>query len=557
MANSTVYSIMNIMPNDIITLTLLCHELNSDLVNGKIQSVFLSKEKYIYLEILTKGKKIVYLVFSAKRQNTIIFLTKKKSQKSEDNANIVQILKKYITGSKIKSIELSSNDRIITIQTIQNNELYEEKLLNIIFEISPQKPNIILVNWQGIILGSLEILINEKRSITPGDMYIYPKVSLSRNKDSLINLFGKVTMREYDYLLNTNGKETTINLFRDFLNLKKLSYKPCVIFKDTSPLGYFLYPYESITSKNDNVKVEYCSTLSESIELFTNNIESLDNFTTFHPNEKKFVEKALKSYLIRLDTIEQNISQIPILDNLLNDAELLKCNLHLVIKGSEFIDCWDFSQNKTVRIILNPLISPSQNLEQKFKKYNKLKATINYSIKNKELIESSISHLQSISFLLTLSNDKTDISAIIKELSDHFNYKIKEEIKNTIIKKSIDNYIQFFQDGFKVLIGKNNLQNDNITFRIANKDDLWLHVNGAPGSHTIIKNAGKNIPISTISSVACYSAYYSSQRNNNKVMVDYANVKNLKKGTSPGSVIVKAKNSIIVSPASPNLNSSD
>lgn len=155
MANSTVYSIMNIMPNDIITLTLLCHELNSDSVNGKIQSVFLSKEKYIYLEILTKGKKIVYLVFSAKRQNTIIFLTKKKSQKSEDNANIVQILKKYIIGSKIKSIELSSNDRIITIQTIQNNELYEEKLLNIIFEISPQKPNIILVNWQGIILGSL------------------------------------------------------------------------------------------------------------------------------------------------------------------------------------------------------------------------------------------------------------------------------------------------------------------------------------------------------------------------------------------------------------------
>ena len=146
MANSTVYSIMNIMPNDIITLTLLCHELNSDLVNGKIQSVFLSKEKYIYLEILTKGKKIVYLVFSAKRQNTIIFLTKKKSQKSEDNANIVQILKKYITGSKIKSIELSSNDRIITIQTIQNNELYEEKLLNIIFEILLQKHNIILVN---------------------------------------------------------------------------------------------------------------------------------------------------------------------------------------------------------------------------------------------------------------------------------------------------------------------------------------------------------------------------------------------------------------------------
>lgn len=542
------------MPNDIFTLSLLCDELRPDLLNRKIQSVFLSKNSNVYLEIVSKERKIVYLVLSTNKQNTIFFLTTKKPQKNEIQSNFSQLFRKHIIGSIIKSFELSSNDRVLTIQTIQNNELYEERIINIIFEMSAQKSNIILLDSNNIILGANESFFNEKRCIFSGHEYIYPKILLRPNIESVCATFGKATMAEYEYLINEKGKESTTEFFNNYLYGRDKTHYPCVIFKGDSVLGYFLYPYESIINKNDNIRIVNCSTLNESIELFSENIEQYNHFVNNFRNERIFVEKTLKSYFIRLSTINENLMKTNILNDLLNEAELLKCNLHLVMKDSHYIDCWDFYKNKSARITINPLISPSKNLEEKYKKYYKLKSTINYSINAKDMIEHSISHLESIKFALTLSDEQTDISAIVKELSDHFNYKIKEKLKLNSTKKSIDNYIQFYQDGFKVLIGKNNLQNDNITFRVANKQDMWLHVSGATGSHTIIKSNGKNIPSSIVCSVASYSAYYSSQRNNTKVMVDFTNVKNIKKGKNPGSVIIKDKDTIVVSPVSPKIN---
>lgn len=543
------------MPNDFLTLYTLSKELDRQLRGGKIEKINQPEKDEIYLTVRSLGNKY-NLAVSCCAETPRINITNIKKENPYQAPAFCMHLRKLIGNGFIESVTLHNNDRIIDIAIIAKNELKDTVRFNLIFEMMGRYSNILLIGNDRIILDAVKQVSYDtatKRCILPGMPYTAPeqnkilpfdynalKAKLSeygggdpvRFLTTNISGLAPISAEEIIYRtdithslpLNNSESDKIVEIYRMLYSaFDNGNYSPCSIISDNTKFNdYFILPYESIDIKNSDVRMELVrhTTLSEAIENCIGDKISNER----HREKTKFLINAVKKYrsrnLKKLQKSNEKLEECTKIDTYRLYGELINCNMHLIKKGMDNVNLVNYyDENQAVIAVpLDPLLSPTENAQAYFKRYNKLKRTKNVVSDMLEEIRECIVHAESIEASLATSSSSAEILQIEEELyAIGALKKIRTKINKSAPKASP--FVYEYND-FVIMVGKNNVQNDKLTFKTANGGDLWLHALGYHGSHVIVFSETRSIPDNVIKFACELAAYYSSGQGDS-IQVDY------------------------------------
>ena len=563
----------------IITKTI-SYELQKVLLDGKINKIFEPNKNEILLGIYSGGKNYALNICIDSNLYRLHLTTNLKANPLTA-PNFCMLLRKHLMGYKIKEFYSAPDlERIITIKLEGYNELNDLTTKYLIIELMGKHSNIILLNDKFFIIDSLrhlDITSHSYRDIMPAHEYIYPTNTKTN--------FYEITYSENLYNLiteaNTSLSKFFTNKFTGFSNpfikniLKKLNIDNQNFSKeDIDVLFNYLCnilnnldtnSISTISYTNEKGKSDYvidCVQKSEDLEInffiddFYYNKESLDNFSSYRNNLLKLISQVLKKYSYRLENINSKLKECANKDLYKLYGELITANLYrLTDVNSDKITLENYYDNfNPIEIPINTSISISENAKKYFKKYNKLKNALEVVTLQKKETEQELEYIESIIYELDSAKSLEEVDEIFNELSDSVIFKDYIQTgKNKNNKKSDSKSTprEFTVDGYTVLVGKNNKQNDYLTTKIADKDDIWFHTKDIHGSHVILRHPKQNMPIDTLEKCAKLAAYYSKAKLSTNVPVDYCPVKFVKKpnGSKPGMVIYTNNKTLYVNPS--------
>ena len=563
----------------IITKTI-SYELQKVLLDGKINKIFEPNKNEILLGIYSGGKNYALNICIDSNLYRLHLTTNLKANPLTA-PNFCMLLRKHLMGYKIKEFYSAPDlERIITIKLEGYNELNDLTTKYLIIELMGKHSNIILLNDKFFIIDSLrhlDITSHSYRDIMPAHEYIYPTNTKTN--------FYEITSSENLYNLiteaNTSLSKFFTNKFTGFSNpfikniLKKLNIDNQNFSKeDIDVLFNYLCnilnnldtnSISTISYTNEKGKSDYvidCVQKSEDLEInffiddFYYNKENSDNFSAYRNNLLKLISQVLKKYSYRLENINSKLKECANKDLYKLYGELITANLYrLTDVNSDKITLENYYDNfNPIEIPINTSISISENAKKYFKKYNKLKNALEVVTFQKKETEQELEYIESIIYELDSAKSLEDVDEIFNELSDSVIFKdYIQTRKNKNNKKSDSKSTprEFTVDGYTVLVGKNNKQNDYLTTKIADKDDIWFHTKDIHGSHVILRHPKQNMPIDTLEKCAKLAAYYSKAKLSTNVPVDYCPVKFVKKpnGSKPGMVIYTNNKTLYVNPS--------
>ncbi len=573
------------MAFDGIVTKQIIYELNSCLINGKINKVFEPNRNEIILGIYSGGKN--YLLDACiDATNYRLNLTSNTKPNPINAPNFCMLLRKHLIGMRIKSISNCDLERIVTIELEgfdELNDLVEKKL---IIELMGKHGNIILVNQNNIIIDSLRHLdtfSNSNRDILPAHQYEFPtssKLSFIRAK-SFDTFFTHITASKYKNCIDaiTTTYTGISKLLIQYL-LKKYNLSNSIDCKnDLEKLYNHLFSIVNSTSlcctpyfeNNKNDYVIDISTIPTSplcinnfIDEFYYTKETNDNFISYRNNILKLILHELKKYQKRLYNINQKLEECNNMDTYKLYGELITANLYKINRNENISNIQlenYYNNNELINIPLDKTYSPAYNAKKYFKKYNKLKNALQIVSIQKKETSKEINYIESIIYELENATTIADIDYIYDEISENI---IKNNISNKkTIKKNKSLKIKDEKllpppnslDGYTIYIGKNNKQNDYLTLKFAHNNDLWFHTKDVHGSHLILKTNGEEIEQDLINKCASIAAFYSKASNSSNVDVDYTFVRYVKKptGAKPGMVIYTNYSTVTVKPNNFNI----
>ena len=562
------------MALDGIYLYSLINELKDFAINSKIDKVNQPEKDEIILTLRGKGTKKL-LISSSSNYPRLHFTTINKINPLKAPV-FCMVLRKYLIGGKIIDITQYSTDRIISIDIENKDELGFDSKYSLIVEIMARHSNITLVRKRdNKIMESIKHIHSNKNSyrvLYPGATFIMPPTSNKLNpfsftKEELKNLLKEnINFNEsiFSKIITGVGKNLSNDLFIEYKNkfndltIDNLSLfitdyfknilkdnKNILFFKDGKVVDFY---FKDLISLN-NCEKKY----------FESHSDTLDNFYATKDKQDRLHSKGLDIQRLINTNIERCLKKIKILEKTLKECEakedyrikgeLLTSYIYGFKKGDKDVSVLNYySENEEyLKISLDENKIPSENIQFYFKKYNKLKNAEEASINQLSINEDELNYLNSVLTSLETADNYADIEEIKKELIETGYVRFrKEKNKNKIKTNKPLHFIS--SDGIDIYVGKNNIQNDYLTLKFAEKTDTWLHTKIIPGSHVIIK--GKNIPESTLLEAATLAAFYSKGKNSTKVPVDYTLVKNVKKpsGAKPGMVIYSTNKTLYIDP---------
>jgi predicted ribosome quality control (RQC) complex YloA/Tae2 family protein len=579
------------MPFDGIVTKCIVNELNLLLSGGRIDKVFQPESDEIVLLIRSKGQNY-RLVASANASYPRLHITSAQKENPQIPPVFCMLMRKHIAGGKLIDISFHDYERVISINIESVNELGDLSVKRLVIEIMGKHSNIILLNSENKIIDAVKHIDNDissVREVMPARQYSLPP---AQNKEipenvSPLDIFNndKIEARHIEGLLLNSIKGFSPYTCRDICANAGVS------------------PKTPIPELNDIEKTNVISALSSYLEKIKNNIfepciiyEDKNNlhpidFYCFKPSQTAFVNQydllsvALDDYYSLRDTderlgqkkgdlvkvvkngIDRCEKKVAIFTDTLRDVsdreklklfgELITANIYCIPVGAKSARVLNYySENEEyLDIPLNEYRSAQDNAQKYFKKYSKAKSTdINVTRQLKDTA-SELQYLESVKTMLDNCSSKQEIDEIRQELIDQ-GY-IRSSVRNSKKKQEKPSQpLEFTScDGFQILVGKNNKQNDLLTLKIAASYDLWLHTKNIPGSHVIIRTERREIPDSTLLEAAVLAAYHSSAKMSYNVPVDYTVVKNVKKpsGAKPGMVIYENFKTINVTPDEENI----
>lgn len=593
------------MAFDGIVTKAVVSELNTCLINGKINKIFEPNKNKILLGIYSGGKNYC-LNISIDSVNYRINLTTNSKPNPQNVLNFCMVLRKHLTGGTIKRIYSTGLERIVFIDVDVYNELNDLITKTLVVELMGKHSNIILLNSEHTVIDSLRHLNkfdNSNRDIFPGSKYLniesdkkdfltvktfdefYRDVSidienLPSTLSKVYNGFGK---KNISYLLETLNIPTTVStndLKKVYSYLKDLfaSMPDNVVLKEyaADKKGYFAY-----NAINDGLTVNFF------LDDFYTSKEQAEQFKQYRDTVLKIVLNHVGKIKERINTIDSKIADCANAEKYRLYGELITSNLYRTpdYPQSEVTLENYYDNNNLITIPLDEKFSPSKNAKNFFKKYRKLQNTIVIVEKQKELAEAELSYLDSIVYELEEVSTIEDIDNIYSEICDNLIFGKNANTVNNHVYNSHDKIANSRNsksnkqssssnmpekrniDGYTVYIGKNNKQNDYLTCRLAQNSDIWFHTKDIHGSHVVLKvdsnpnashanseNSGIsntfNVPDAVLYKCASVAAYYSKARMSQNVPVDYTLIKYVKKpnGAKPGMVIYTNNKTIYANP---------
>ena len=562
------------------------HELNGKILGGKIDKIYQPESDEIIISVRTFDGNY-RLLLSASASNARVHLTTSKRENPMTPPMLCMLMRKHLLGGKIIGIEQVDFDRIIKIDIECYNELGDLGVKSIISEIMGRHSNIIFIDENNKILDSakhVDFTVSAVRQILPGFVYQLPpkqeKMSpkefslldfindfTKEDKDILLDKFllGKIMglspliAREIVYRFSNHPKiakreindykfAATVDLFlKDIVSDK---YSPCLVLeKDTGKPMYFscveLTQYENVA------EINILDSISEIIDKYYLTRASQERMKQKSANILKLVHNNIDRCTKKLVMHRENLEKAKNRDKYKICGDLLTANMYRVKFGMDEV-CVEnyYDNNSELKIKLDPNISPSQNAQKYYKKYNKAKVTEKYAEEQIVGAEEELEYLETVQESILKAESPRDLSEIKEELAEQGYISNTASKKKKKTQKSMP--MKFISsDGYEILVGRNNKQNDEVTIRMSYSTDIWLHTKNIPGSHTLIRTNGSGeVPDSTILEAAQLAAYYSKAKNSAQVPVDYTQIKNVKKpnGAKPGFVIYEKNNTVYVTP---------
>ena len=578
------------MAFDGLVVHAISDELSSKLVGGKIDKVYQPENDEIVLHI-RNNKENFKLVLSASASNPRVYLSKNYKKENPINAPMFcMLLRKYIQSGNIVSVSQVGFERIIKITVESLDELKAKTTKDIIIEIMGRHSNIILTHEENKIVDSIKRIppsVSRVRQLLPGMTYVLPpaqdklnpldKISKDKFKETISEFDGSISKCIYSKFLGISpivSKEICFrsnldiskpassidgidfdNLYKEFsnviFNIKDGNYSPCLAIDSSIDK---LIDFSSINlTLFDNLKVVHDESISSIIESFYANKDAKERINQRASDFKKSISIKLDRLYNKLKKQKIELKESDNANIYKIKGELITAYIYMIEKGMDFVEVQNFYEEDCplIKIDLNKNLTPSENAQKYFKRYNKLKHAKKEITAQVGLSLEEINYLENIILSIDNCDNLAELDDIKEELQKlgYMRGKVKSKKDKNNLTTKPNEFLS--SDGFTILVGKNNKQNDFLTLKIANNDDLWMHTKNIPGSHVIIKAEGKEIPESTIFEGAMLAAFFSKSKMSSQVPVDYTLKKNVKKpnGSKPGMVIYETNSTIYVTPS--------
>ncbi len=571
------------MPYDGITTRCATEELNTLILGAKVDKIYMHQKDEVILNLRTQNSSYK-LLLSANPSLARVLLTTVSRENPKTPPNFCMLLRKHLTSGRITYIRQPQLERIIIFGIESRNELGDLTTKELIIEIMGRYSNIILTHPSGNVADCAKHIdgdISSLRIMLPGVKYTLPPPQNKENscgdEDAVADLLYRHIGRPADKaLLDTfSGLSPLIcreivfraSTFTDTIlseaNLRRVancaadvfakiengSFSPCILTDEKGvPFDFScidIVQYEGAYSQS------HPELLCIALDDFYYQKEHNQRLMQRSSDISKMVSTLLQRYRKKAQIQEEALSGAEDLERIRQMGDLITANIYLLQKGDKIARVQNYfdPQNSLVDITLDPFLSPSENAQKYYHKYNKLKKTVVAAKEQLLLSRADIDYLESVQSSIERADSDSEISEIRNELMLGGFMKMKSNGKNKIrVPSSPMRYLS--SDGFEILVGKNNLQNDYLTLKLASNHDIWFHTKAIHGSHTVILTNKKTVPNSTLTEAAMIAAYHSKARSSYNVPVDYTEIRNVSKpsGAKPGMVIYVNYKTAYVSP---------
>lgn len=523
---------------------IFLHHMTAELqplVGGRIQKINQPFDQELVLTVRSAGKSHK-LLLSAHPVFGRVQLTKTDFQNPQNPNNFVMILRKYLAGAFIEQIEQVGNDRQIIFHISTKDEIGDSLKIALITEIMGKHSNIILLEKtsQKIIesIKHIGFSQNQYRTILPGSTYIAPPLNTAIDpfKATDEEIFEALQTEQLQQKLQGIGRDSKNALtglsVKEF-NEKLLTVTPSIYPNDT---------FSSIKLADEFVSLD---SLSEMLDTYYADKAERDRVKQVAASVIKKIQNELKKNRDKLKKQERELLATDNAEIFRQKGELLNTFLNQVPNDKASVTLENYYTNEPIEIALNPALSPVQNAQRYFHRYQKLKQAVKFLGEQIAKTKETIHYLESVESNLE-NADVAEIADIREELIQ--TGYIKQKYRNKKQKMLPPEKYQA-EDGTIILVGKNNLQNEQVSFKLSRRGDLWFHVKDIPGSHVLI-TGNANPSDETITFAGELAAYFSKARYSNLVQVDVLDVKKLHKptGTAPGFVTYDREKTIRVTP---------
>lgn len=523
---------------------IFLHHMTAELqplVGGRIQKINQPFDQELVLTVRSAGKSHK-LLLSAHPVFGRVQLTKTDFQNPQNPNNFVMILRKYLAGAFIEQIEQVGNDRQIIFHISTKDEIGDSLKIALITEIMGKHSNIILLEKtsQKIIesIKHIGFSQNQYRTILPGSTYIAPPLNTA------IDPFKATDEEIFEALQTEQLQQKLQGIGRDSKNaLTGLSVKE---FKEKLlTVTPSIYPNDTFSSIKLADEFVSFDSLSEMLDTYYADKAERDRVKQVAASVIKKIQNELKKNRDKLKKQERELLATDNAEIFRQKGELLNTFLNQVPNDKSSVTLENYYTNEPIEIALNPALSPVQNAQRYFHRYQKLKQAVKFLGEQIVKTKETIHYLESVESNLE-NADVAEIADIREELIQ--TGYIKQKYRNKKQKMLPPEKYQA-EDGTIILVGKNNLQNEQVSFKLSRRGDLWFHVKDIPGSHVLI-TGNANPSDETITFAGELAAYFSKARYSNLVQVDVLDVKKLHKptGTAPGFVTYDREKTIRVTP---------
>ena len=576
------------MAFDGIVIANLVKDLNDKIVSGRISKIAQPEKDELLLTI--KGNRENFrLLISANASLPLLYFTETNKPSPLTAPNFCMLLRKHIANGRIVSVSQPGLERIVRIEIEHLDEMGDLKRKFLIVELMGKHSNIIFCDDENKILDSIKHIsaqVSSVREVLPGREYFIPhagekKDPLTITEEEFKELIGKTPQNlskalytdltglsptvsaELCHLASLDGdisakdfsdSELT-HLYHAFTwimdDVHQGNFTPNIIYQKEKPVEFASIPL-SMFSGGDYRSVSFPS-ISALLERYYAERNTVSRIHQKSTDLRKILTNSLERSYKKRDLQQKQRKDTEKREKFRIYGELLNTYGYGIQEGEKSFRCLNYYDNTEITIPLDPTLSAQENAVRYFDKYNKQKRTFEATSRQLEQTEAEIEHLESISTFLDIARKEEDLAQIKEELTE-YGYIKRHFSGGKKQKKAVSRPFHYLSsDGFHIYVGKNNYQNEELTFKLASGNDWWFHAKGIPGSHVIVKTEGKELPDRVFEEAGALAAYYSRGRGQNKVEVDYIQKKNLKKvpGAAPGFVVYHTNYSLVAAPEIP------
>ncbi len=570
------------MAFDGITVASLQHELQQALEGGRISKIAQPEADELLLTV--KGKEGNFRLFiSASASLPLLYLTQTNKPSPLTAPGFCMLLRKHIGGGRITAITQPGLERILCFHIEHLDEMGDLCHKKLIVELMGKHSNIIFCDENDRILDSIKHVsanMSSVREVLPGRTWFIPDtqskedpytitqeafirhiqskpVPLSKAVYQSLTGISPILAEELCYRAGLDsfrpsgaytedeltGLYMQLSMF--MLEVQKGSFAPQIVYENKEPKDYTCFPYQIFLG----FECKAFATISEVLEQYYAEKNIVTRMRQKSADLRKVVQSTLERNQRKLILQQKQMKDTEKMEKYRICGELIHTYGYSVPEGARSFEALNYYTNETVTVPLDPQLTPAENAKKYFDRYGKLKRTREALTTLLKETQDEIEHLDTILMSMDFAMTEADLSQIRQELYTS-GYIKKHGGKNKKERFTSRPFHYVSSDGYDIYVGKNNIQNEELTFKFATGNDWWFHAKGQPGSHVIVKSNNEELPDRTFEEAAMLAAWYSKGRTAPKVEIDYVQKKHVKKvnGANPGFVIYHTNYSMTIAP---------